>query len=77
MELGQGGRQSSVTNPRILMARCKGSDCQDIKVEVAAKSGSPSILYRAYKVKEGDTYKMAPITVSIAMQHETKFALIR
>ena len=76
MELGQGGRQSSVTNPRIFMARCKGSDCQDIKVEVSAKSGSPYILYRKYKVEEGATYKMAPIIVSIAMQHETKFALI-
>lgn len=66
VELGLGVLESSVTNPKILIARCNGDNCLDINVKVTAKAGSLKIMWREYKIKEEDgSFIMAPITVSL------------
>ena len=47
------------------MPSCEGSNCNDVEVKFAAKLGSPYLIYRDYKVKEGEEYKLAPIIVSM------------
>ena len=47
------------------MPSCEGDNCNDVEVKFAAKLGSPYLIYRDYKVKEGDEYKLAPIIVSV------------
>ena len=48
------------------MPSCKDyKDCKDVEVKVAAKSGSPYMIYRMYKVKDGSEYITSPIIVSI------------
>ena len=47
------------------MPSCEDSNCSDVEVKFAAKLGSPYLIYRDYKVKEGNEYKLAPIIVSM------------
>ena len=59
---------ASASQPRIYMLNCKNKNCENVEVNVAAKTGSIYTMYREHQVKDGAGYKEAPIIVSICCQ---------
>ena len=47
------------------MPGCKGSNCKDVEVKVAAQEGFIYMMYREYRVQEGADSKPSSIIVSI------------
>ena len=46
------------------MLNCKNKNCENVEVNVAAKTGSIYTMYREHQDKDGARYKDAPIIVS-------------
>ena len=47
------------------MPGCKGSNCKEVEVKVAAQEGSIYMMYREYRVQDGADNKTSSIIVSI------------